>query len=93
MPPTRKDLYADIAERNCRQHRQDTRDRRRFVALVTALCAVWTAIGLVLGASAFHVTDVELGHILLTAGRLVTGVGVLATLAWARFRSRDRGWN
>ncbi|AHG91287.1 hypothetical protein J421_3750 [Gemmatirosa kalamazoonensis] len=90
--PTRDELYAEIAERNRRQHRQDTRERRRFVVLVTALCLVWTAIGLVLGAAAFHVTDVELGHILLTAGRLETAVGVLGTLVWARFRSRDRGW-
>jgi hypothetical protein len=90
--PTRDELYAEIAERNHRQHREDTREQRRFYLLVTVLCLVWTVIGLVLGAAAFHVTDVDLGHILLTAGRLETAVGVLTTLVWARHRSRDRGW-
>jgi hypothetical protein len=91
--PTRDELYAEIAERNRRQHRQDVRDWRRFVLLVTALCLLWTVIGLVLGAWAFHVNDVELGHILLTAGRLEIAVGVLGTLVWARNRSRNRGWS
>jgi len=90
--PTQKELYAAIAARNHRQHRMDTRDRRRFVLLVTTLCLLWTGIGLFLGASAFHVTDPELGHILLRAGQLETWIGVLATLVWARYRSRDRGW-
>ena len=93
MPPTRKELYAEIAERNRRQHREDVRERRRFVLLVSLLCLVWTGVGLVLGAWAFHTTDVELGHVFMTAGKLVTWVGVLATLAWARHRSRDRGWS
>ena len=93
MPPTRKELYAEIAERNRRQHRADTRDRRRFHLAVTLLCLLWTGLGLVLGAWAFHVTDEELGHILMTAGQLVTWVGVLATLTWARHRRRDRGWS
>jgi hypothetical protein len=90
--PTRKELYAEIADRNRRQHRLDVRDRRRFVLLVATLCLLWTAIGLWLGALAFHVTDPELGHILLRTGQLETWIGVLATLAWARHRSRDRGW-
>jgi hypothetical protein len=90
--PTRDELYAEIAERNRRQHREDTREQRRFYVRVTVLCLVWTVIGLVLGATAFHVTDVELGHILLTAGQLETAVGLLTTLVWARHRSRDRGW-
>jgi hypothetical protein len=91
--PTRDELYAEMAERNRRQHRADTRERRRFIALVTSLCLLWTLIGLVLGAAAFHVTDPELGHILLSAGQLETWVGVVATLVWARHRSRDRGWS
>jgi hypothetical protein len=91
--PTRDELYAEIAERNRRQHRADVREQRRFYTLVTVLCLLWTAIGLVLGAWAFHVTDTELGHILLTAGRLETAVGLLATLAWARHRIRERGWS
>ena len=91
--PTRHELYADMAERNRREHRQDARERRRFVLLVTTLCLLWTAIGLFLGASAFHVADPELGHVLLRAGQLETWVGVLATLAWARHRRRERGWS
>ena len=91
--PTRDELYAEITERNRRQHRADVREQRRFYALVTLLCLVWTVIGLVLGAWAFHVTDPELGHILLTAGQLETAVGLLATLAWARHRVRERGWS
>ena len=90
---SRNELYAEMAERNRRERRQDVRERRRFVLVVTSLCLLWTGIGLFLGASAFHVTDPELGHILLRAGQLETWVGVLATLAWARHRSRDRGWS
>jgi hypothetical protein len=91
--PTRDELYAEIAARNRRQHREDARERRRFHLLVGSLCLLWTAIGLVLGAWAFHVTDPELGQILLTAGQLETWIGVLATLVWARQRRRDRGWS
>jgi hypothetical protein len=59
---------------------------------VSLACLAWTAVGLVLGGWAFHVTDVELGEILLLAGRLVTGVGVLGTVAWALIKSESRGW-
>ena len=90
---SRKELYAEISARNRQQHHDDVRERRRFVLLVSLLCLFWAAIGLVLGAWAFHTTDVELGRIFLTTGKLVTWVGVIATLVWARHRSRDRGWS
>jgi membrane protein DedA with SNARE-associated domain len=90
--PTREELYAEIGERNRRAHRQDRRDVRWFWLKVLLACFAWALAGLVLGAWAFHVTDPELGHILLTAGQLVTGVGVLGTVTWALRKSESRGW-
>jgi hypothetical protein len=89
---TRDELYAEIGERNRRAHRQDERSRRWFWVRVLLLCFVWSGLGLVLGAWAFHVADAELGRILMLSGQLVTWVGVLATVAWALVRARDRGW-
>lgn len=81
-----------IAERHHREHVDDTRDRRRFWIRVILLCWLWAGVGLVLAGLAFHTTDVDLGHIYLYAGQLVTLVGVLATLGWALVQSEKRGW-
>jgi hypothetical protein len=89
---TRKELYAEIGERNRRLHRRDERSRRWFWVRVLLLCFLWSAVGLALGALAFRVHDEELGRILLLAGQLVTWVGVLATVAWALIASQSRGW-
>jgi len=81
-----------IADRNRRDHVRDSRDRRWFWIRVILVCWLWSGIGLVLGAWGFHTTDVELGHIFLYAGQLVTLVGVLGTLGWALVQSERRGW-
>jgi hypothetical protein len=90
--PTRQELYAEIAARHEREHRTDTRARRWFWVRVLLLCWGWAGIGLFLGGYAFYTTDVEIGHISLMAGELVTLVGVLGTLAWAAIQSETRGW-
>ncbi len=91
--PTRDDRHAATAERNRRQHRDDVRERRWFTLRVVLLCTLWFAIGLYLGGWAFHTHDEAMGHIYLTAGQLVTWVGIVGTLVWARNRRRDRGWD
>ena len=90
--PTRRELYEEIAARNEREHRADTRVRRWFWVRVIGLCWLWAVIGLIAAGWAFHVTDPELGHVLLLAGQLVTLIGVLGTLGWAAVAARDRGW-
>ena len=81
-----------MAERNRLAERADRRDRVRFWARTLLVCFCWAALGLYLGAWAFHVTDPELGRILLTIGQLVTWIGVLGTVARALYVSADRGW-
>ena len=90
--PTRDELYAAIAERNLEQHRADTRVRRWFWVRVAGYCWLWALVGLVLGAFAFRVTDVELGKILLLSGQVVTIAGVLGTIGYAVVESERRGW-
>jgi len=91
--PSRRELYKEIAERNAREDRVDTRTRRWFWVRVLLLCWLWAGIGLLLGGYAFYTTDEEIGHIALLAGELVTFVGVLGTIAWAMLQSEARGWH
>lgn len=89
---TRQELYAEIAERNTRQEATDRRARRWFWIRIACWCWVWALIGLVLGAFAFHVSDVDLGYVLLYSGQVVTLAGVLGTVGYAFVESGKRGW-
>ena len=90
--PTRTQLYAAIAERHEREHAEDTRVRRRFWVRIACYCWLWALAGLVLGAFAFRVNDVEIGKALLLSGQAVTIGGVLGTLAYALVQAEKRGW-
>ena len=90
--PTRRELYEEIAARHEREHRADTRARRRYWVRAALLCWAWALIGLVLGGYAFHTTDPEIGRISLLAGQLVTLVGVLGTLGRSVIEAERRGW-
>jgi FtsH-binding integral membrane protein len=51
----------------------------------------WTAIGLLIAAFAFHVTDRETGMIFLYGGMLVNVAGVFWSILTAYHRGRARG--
>ena len=81
-----------MAERHESEHRRDSRARRWFWVRTACWCWVWALVGLVPAGWAFHVTDVELGHILLKSAYVITIAGVLGTLARAVVVAEDRGW-
>lgn len=91
-PTVRREGNAERAARHLREQREDARVRRRYWWGVALRCWLWAAAGLVTSGWALHTTDVDLGHILLGAGQLVTLVGVLGTLGRALLVAEERGW-
>jgi hypothetical protein len=88
----RREAYEEMAERHLREWRADTRVRRRFWMRTTVLGWLCAAPGFLMAAWAFHVTDPELGAILLRAGSVTVIVAVLAVVGRAIHTAQERGW-
>jgi hypothetical protein len=88
----RKEAYEEMAARHLREWAEDTRVRRRFWIRTTLLGWLLAAPGFAMGAWAFHVTDPELGGILLKAGMVTVIVAVLAVAGRAIHTAQHRGW-
>jgi hypothetical protein len=88
----RREAYEEMAARHLREWKDDERVRRRFWIRTTLVGWLLAAPGFALGAWAFHVTDPELGWILLRAGMVTVIVAVLATVGRAIHVAQQRGW-
>lgn len=82
-------------ERIGREREQASREADRLyrweLVRVCAEVLGWTAVGLVIAAFAFHVSDRDTGMIFLYAGMVVNWSGVLCSIIFAYRRGQERG--
>jgi hypothetical protein len=88
----RREAYEEMAQRHLREWADDNRVRRRFWLRTTLLGWLLAAPGFLMGAWAFHVTDPELGWILMRAGTVTVIVAVLVVVGRAIHTAQHRGW-
>lgn len=84
--------YEQRVERHLVEWRRDRRARRRFWVRTCVLMWIVALPGIACAAWAFHVTDPELGGILLQSGQVLVVAGVLGVLSRAVLVARERGW-
>jgi len=84
--------YEAMAERHLREWKADTRVRRWFWIRTAIACWLWCLPGFLMGAWAFHVTDPELGAILLKGGTILVPIALLVVIGRAVHIAQDRGW-
>ena len=89
---TRREAYEEMAARHLREWQADNRVRRRFWVRTALTGWLSAAPGFAMAAWAFHVTDPELGGILLRAGTVSVIVAVLVVVGRAIHTAQDRGW-
>ena len=89
---SREEAYREVTARHLREWEIDTRARRRFWIWTTFAVWLWAMPGFAMAAWAFHVTDPELGKILLQAGTITVIVAVLTVVARAIHTAQHRGW-
>jgi hypothetical protein len=88
----RREAYEEMAARHLREWQADTRVRRRYWVRTALLGWLGAAPGFAMAAWAFHVTDPELGAILLRAGTVWVIVAVLIVVGRAIHTAQERGW-
>lgn len=87
-----RDGYEAMAERHLREWKEDSRVRRWFWIRTAIACWLCAMPGFLMGAWAFHVTDPELGGILLKGGMILVPIALLAVIGRAIHVAQDRGW-
>jgi hypothetical protein len=89
--PVNKKLYEEMQEKREAEHRVAERDRRRALVRTCLFCIMWSVLGLICYAFAFHTTDMGWAQIYQDGAYVITYGGITFTLARAYKKGEDRG--